>query len=73
MADIIITHCNDSTLGQISNIDAKSYYYTFNDRPNNFKENLVNQNDFKDLKNLKLIKKDAFAQKANLREILKEL
>ena len=72
MADIVITHCNDSTLGQINNIDAKSYHYTFNDRPNNFKENLVNQNDFKNLKNLKLIKKGSFAQKFNHREILKE-
>ena len=50
MADIIITHCSDSTIGQINNINAKSYFYSFSDRPNNFQEYLLDQNDFKDLK-----------------------
>jgi hypothetical protein len=72
MADIVITHCHDSTLGQIDNIDAKSFFYTFNDRPNNFGDLLENQTDFKDLKNLKLIKKGSMLQKPNFREVLKE-
>ena len=71
MADMIITHCSDSTLGQINNINEKSYFYSFSDRPNNFQEYLLDQNDFKGLRNLKIIKKGLF-NKVNLSEVLKE-
>ena len=71
MADMIITHCCDSTIGQINNINAKSYFYSFSDRPNNFQEYLLDQNDFKGLKNLKIIKKGLF-NKINFSEVLKE-
>ena len=46
-----------STLGQINYINAKSYFYKFNDRPINFEEYLQDQNDFKGMRNLKRIKK----------------
>ena len=71
MADIVVTHCSDSTLGQINYINAKSYFYKFNDRPINFEEYLQDQNDFKGMRNLKRIKKGLF-NKINFLEVLKE-